>query len=469
MSNTQVEVDSETSRIQAALVNSGQYSFQEAEEKINNSRLHVEIGADAARTPAGQAAFLTAVLTGARCFGEVTFRVPSDVSLLTPLPIPAETLVEAAAFFGGRSVEEQPRHRIVLIGEGLEPGGDWFVQASWDGWIASVVPSSNQIKVGRSDCALTGVAAGALAVGQAFLAEQGHSPAGRKTQVLSLWSPASSGSSAGETGPSIQQVYLPTQLWLIGLGNLGQAYLWSLFQLPYRTGAKVLLFLQDDQTIGRENWGTSVLIERGRYNMLKTRVGEEWATGRGFEVRRIDRRMDENLLRSHQEPGIALAGLDGMPARRLLDGRGFEYIVDAGLGATVDDYCKLRVNVFDAARSPAAHFREVEDRTEQVAERLRQLPAYRALDQERQDGGCGAAMLAQTSIAVPFVSAVAGALVITQAIRIASGHAHHATITADLRDLATIRTALRQSPERINIPNTLAAALVDYGQSNPNG
>jgi len=61
-----------------------------------------------------------------------------------------------------------------------------------------------------------------------------------------------------------------------------------------------MLFLQDDQIVGRENWGTFVLVQRGRYNLLKTRLAEEWATARGFQVRRIDRRLDEHLLRSHK-------------------------------------------------------------------------------------------------------------------------------------------------------------------------
>ncbi len=60
-----------------------------------------------------------------------------------------------------------------------------------------------------------------------------------------------------------------------------------------------------------------------------------------------------------------------------------------------------------------------------------QLPAYKRLAESRGDGGCGAATLAGTSVAVPFVSAFVGALSITQAIRIASGEAHHIGITGD--------------------------------------
>lgn len=458
VSNAQIEIDSETSRIRAAFVNSGQYSFAEAEEKIIDSRLHVHIGASAAHTPAGQSAFLTAVLTGARCFGEVTFDGHFDEGLLWPLPIPAATLAEAATLFGAHKAKESARSRTVFIGSSQEPARDWSVQAFWNGWTAGIAPGRNQIEAGRSDCALAGVAAGALAVGQAFLAEQGDRRSGKNVQFLSLWSPELRVHPADQTGPLSCQVYLPTRLWLIGLGNLGQSYLWSLTMLNYPAPEDVLLFLQDDQLIGKENWGTSVLVERGKYNILKTRVAEEWATGRGFQIRRIDRRLDENLLRSDAEPGVALAGLDRMPIRRLLGSLGFEYIIDAGLGATVDDYCKLRVNVFDSERSPATHFEGVEDQNLLVAEKLKQMPAYQELARSRGDGGCGAAMLAETSVAVPFVSAIAGALVITQAIRVASGYAHHVGITGDLRDLTSIRGTLGGRSERVTVPSILAAA-----------
>lgn len=161
MINRQIEIDSEVSRIRAALVNSGQHTFEEAEKKLTCSKLRLFIGTDAARTPAGQAAFLTAVLTGARCFGEVTFHGHVHERLLTSLPIPAATLSEAAVLLGAHSANEDHIGRTVLIGSGLESVGKWSVQASWNGWIASISPADNQCDVGRGDCALAGVAAGA--------------------------------------------------------------------------------------------------------------------------------------------------------------------------------------------------------------------------------------------------------------------------------------------------------------------
>lgn len=454
----EIEIDSETSRIRAALVNSGRHTFSEAEDRLATSRLSVVLGSEAACTPAGQAAFLTATVTSARCFGKVTVHGCLDQPLLFHLPSGAKSLLEAAVLFGAEKTEAPCLNRRLLIGSGLEPGDGWSMQAFWNGWTAGVVPGRSQVAVGRSDCALAGAGAGALAVGQAFLAEQGDLRAGRTAHCISLWAPELGEQGMQQPGPCSRQVHLPTALWLIGLGNLGQSYLWSLTLLPYPRPEDVLVFLQDDQHIGKENWGTSVLVQRGRYGILKTRVAEEWATGRGFQVRRIDRRLDRYLMRSDAEPGIALAGLDSMTARRLLGRRGFEYIIDAGLGARVTDYRKFRINVFDSTRNPADHFQGVEDETAQVAKELMQLPTYQELAQSRGDGGCGAAILAESSVAVPFVSAIVGTLVVTQAIRIASGQAHHVGITGDFGDLRSIRAALGRMPKRITVPNAKSAS-----------
>jgi hypothetical protein len=458
MNNVSIEVDSERSRIRAALVNSGRYTFSEAERKLADSKVSLFLGDDAAETPAGQAAFITAAVTAARCFGEVAVHGCLETPVLLPLPLGAESLAEAAIVLGAHTTGSPTPGRSVLIGSVLDPGDGWSVQAYWDGWTAGVGPGRKPVAIGRGDCALAGVAAGGLAIGQAFLAEQGDLRAGRSAHVLSLWSPEGAQDNAHQLGPILSDIHLPTALWLVGLGNLGQAYLWSLTHLPYPRSEDVVLFFQDDQQVGMENWGTSVLVERGRYGVLKTRIAEEWATARGFQVRRIDRRLDDRLRRSDSEPGIAMAGLDGMPARRLLGHTGFEYVIDAGLGATVSDYRKFRINVFDSAGDPANHFRGVEDQTEQVAQELMKLPAYQDLTRTRGDSGCGAAILAHRSVAVPFVSAVVGALAVSQAIRIASGEAHHLGITADLGDLRTARAALGQPPKRLTVASVRATS-----------
>lgn len=231
MSAAEIEVNSETSRVRAALVNSGRHDFSEAEQRLAASRLTIAIGSTASRTVAGQAAFLTATVTAARCFGQVRVEGSLDEPLLCPLPLPAKSLAEAASLFGAYPKPDREDARRVLVGCGLEPS-DHSIQAYWNGWSAGVTPGQNPGAIGRGDCALAGVAAGAIAVGQAFLAEQGDMRAGRFTQCLSLWSPELGEGGAEHPGPQLNEIYFPRDLWLIGLGNLGQAYLWSLSMLP---------------------------------------------------------------------------------------------------------------------------------------------------------------------------------------------------------------------------------------------
>src|SRR5579863_7345250 len=184
--SNEIEIDSETSRIRSILVNSGRYSFAEAEKKLATSVLSLVIGEDVACTPAGQAAFLTSAITSTRCFGQVTAGGAIDVPLLIPLPIPARSLAEAAAVFGVHRADPLPAAKQILIGSRTEPHAGWAIHTVWDGWTAGITPVKDSALPGRSDCTLAGVAAGALAVGQAFLAEQGDIRAGKTAQTISL-------------------------------------------------------------------------------------------------------------------------------------------------------------------------------------------------------------------------------------------------------------------------------------------
>lgn len=444
----QVELESERSRIRNVLVNAGVCSVPQAERRLAESRLHISFAEDAAVSEAGQAALLTAAVTAVRCFGTVTVSGALAGPLLLALPRREGSLAEAVVRLGASIAPNDQSLRNLLIGNYPRRLQGWSVQAWWNGWLAGVEPGSAPQPSGRSECTLAGVTAGALAVGQAFLAEQGDVRAGRSPQRISLWSPDVT--SLDDPGPPLTSCAFPLELWLVGLGNLGQAYMWSLSMLPFRRREQVLLFLQDDDVLRKENWGTSVLAERARWGALKTRIAEDWAERTGFRVRRIDRRLDQYLRRTDQEPGMALVGLDRMEPRRLLGRSGFKYIVDGGLGATVDDYRKIRVSAFGPGDDPGLRFEGLEDQNAEVVAALLRLPAYQEI-QQMPEGACGAATLAGLAVAVPFVSAVAGALVLAQATRIATGKGYCPSLTADVGDVRTLRASAEQPVPRLEL------------------
>jgi len=449
-----MKINSETSRIRAALVNSGRYSFVEAERKLESLRLDIQIGSESAATLSGQAAALTAVVTASRCFlGGVTLTGAIDQPLILPLPLPADTLGQAAILLGAtRRLSTQPS-RVVVVGSQKFSDSVWSIRAIWNGWSAGIVPGNQSSSlVGRSDCALAGIAAGALAVCNAFSAEQNDPFAGEIIQGISLWEPDKREQWLNNNGPD--EYYLPDAIWLVGLGNLGQAYLWNLSLLPYSDPTSLQLFFQDDDIVSEENWGTSILVKRGNYGILKTRLAEEWAESRRFRSRRIDRRLDEHLRRISSEPNIAMAGLDKMSARRLLGRPGFDYIIDGGLGATAHDYRRFRLNVFDQSLDPASHFSGVLDASESKVEDVLRLPAYREVENTQHFDSCGMAELAGQSVAVPFVSVFLASIAVTQAIRLASNQNFYRSITGDLNDLRSIRTVLGSISNRTTIGYT---------------
>jgi hypothetical protein len=430
----------EISRLAKAIVDAGKCSFPEAERRLNAARIVIHVDPKSAGEPAAQAAALTAVVTAVRCFlGGVWITGATECPLI--LPMRSETLGGAAVRLGAR-MGAPPAARTIVIGGDRTRAAGCALRAWWDDWSAGVRPLYDRTPLGNGRNSLAGIAAGALAVGQAFLAECGDNQAGRVVQVVSLWSPGSA-----EVGP--QRFSLPDALWLIGLGNLGQSFVWSLAMLPYRHGRDLQLVLQDEDIIRDVNWSTSILVLRRRYGMLKTKVVEDWAVRRGFRVRRIDRFMDSATLRRPHDPPIAMSGLDRIAARRFLDDLGFERVIDCGLGATAKDYGRFRLNVFDRNYAASTHFAGVEDQTDRNG--IIQLPAYQDEITKGHEMACGMAELAGASVAAPFVSALVGALAVTQAIKISSGESHARAIVGTIDRVDSLRVVDAQTgrPARV--------------------
>jgi hypothetical protein len=93
-------------------------------------------------------------------------------------------------------------------------------------------------------------------------------------------------------------------------------------------------------------------------------------------------------------------------------------MIDAGVGHGPADFESLQIRVIP--KGAAVEGLWSASKGETTHERLVTQPAY--LDLEQHIGQCGALTLAQASVSVPFVGAATGALVIAQAVRIASLH-----------------------------------------------
>ena len=399
-------LDREISRLAKILVDSENISFDEAQAKLRALTMEIAVGPEAVSS-AAHAAILTAASVGSKTFvGGVRVTGATDGPVSSALPLGARTVGEAAILAGASGFEGRPSRRI-SVGASTASNENGTVAPWWNGWEAGTA-RAGEACWGAGDNPLSGIAAGALAVGAVFEAERGR--CGEIQREMNLWP------NAGGGAPDFRGVFLPGALWVVGLGNLGQALLWALAALPYEEPADVLLVIQDSEKVTEENWATSVLVKTETYGILKAKVAEDWAENRGFELRRLDRRLLASDRLDHGEPRLALSGVDSIASRKLMAAVGFDCIVDAGLGRTASDFDKYRVSVFDRVRGIDEHFAGQEDET--TAERVAHGEAYRRLASEVEP--CGLAQLRGAAVAAPYVSAVAASVAVSRAIAVAS-------------------------------------------------
>jgi hypothetical protein len=418
-------------------------TLAEAIALFEGYRLAIEVGPDVARSPSLQAAVLTAVNTARRCFlGGVDVAGQLDVELLVPWRR-CRTLGEAVADLRGVAVSAvTPGIPYILLGDGIAPTGDraFAIRATFQGWAGGIAPLGSGVRLGeRQECPPAGVLAGALAVSEAFqFVRGGNAVAGRRDIGLSLWRPEPEVSWLGveAVGPPLE--LLPSRLWLIGLGHLGQAYLWTLGFLPYADPASLELVVQDFDTVVTANDSTSPLTTMAIVGQKKARAMAAWCDERGFRTVVNERRFAENFTVSDGEPQLALCGVDNALARAALEDVGFARIIDAGLGKGASEYLAFQLHTFPGPQTARARWGGAVE-PESAAQLLKQ-PAYTALAEEGFDD-CGLALLAGRSVGASFVGTAVGALVVAEALRLIADGPQYGLIDGSLRTLAR-RTAI---------------------------
>jgi len=232
---------------------------------------------------------------------------------------------------------------------------------------------------------------------------------------------------------------MPSKLWLIGLGNLGQAFSWLLACLPYADRGRVQLLLQDFDRLAPSNDSTSLLSLLRDAGRRKARVVAAWLDERGFETFVEERRFGPWTKRAPHEPGVALCGVDNALARAALEKPGFDLVVEAGLGAGPQAFRSFSMHTFPASRSAE----EIWSRQVAAAdENFEDRPAYQALRQGGMDQ-CGLAQLASRTVGVPFVGLIAAAIAVSELLRRLHGGA--------ALELASGSVAALQDVEALNI------------------
>jgi hypothetical protein len=413
----------EFSRTQKLLVDRDNLSLEEASAKFQALEVLLICGPEVKSSPTLQAAVLTAANLANRIQpGCVIIDASDDVrssSLFVPWP---------AATFGEALLQTAPQARFgktsssrlsIIFGTRQEIARG--LQITFDGWVAAI---GNVGKISRlrenEKCVLTGVAAGALGVSEIFMSMFNVSvEAGARVTGFSLWRPDLPFTDAAAVGPIVEN--LPHEAWCLGLGHLGQAYLWALSFLPFTKPEDVNIMLQDIDRTVLANIGTCALSQISDIGKRKTRVVSEWLEKRGFSPATNDRVFDENTKRNDGEPELALCGFDGRGPRHLLESANFRAIVECGLGGRYDNFDSILIHTLPRQTISARDYWSQTAAGGSEAglnSLLKNNSAYQS-----HSGNCGVVQmeLARRSVAAPFVGAIASSFVIAEVLRMAHG------------------------------------------------
>lgn len=410
-------------------------TVEEAAKIFHEYRLAVEIGNDVASSPTLQASVLTAVNTACRCFlGGVNVIGEIDVPLLVPWHR-CRTLSEAVNDLRGMAVPQSQLPpdipKIVVGGDDSVQTGEFAIRSTFNGWAGGVSPLSEGVRLPeRAEFTPAGVLAGALAVSEAFQYVRGGNPlAGRRNAGFSLWKPSreSSWLDPCNWGPAVD--YLPSRIWLIGLGHLGQAFLWTLGFLPYAHPEEVLIVLQDFDLLSEANESTSPLTFAPIMKEKKTRAMARWCENRGFITMINERPFAGDFHINNSEPRLAICGVDNAFARADLEKVGFARVIEAGLGKGEKEYLAFQLHTFPGPQKAVERWREDEHLDGAY---VRSKPAYVALEGEGMDD-CGITTLAGRTVGASFVGVTVSTLLIAELLRMIQGGVANAVIDGTLR------------------------------------
>lgn len=416
--------DSELSRISKLLIDRDQASADTALARRQKFTVALHCGDDVASSYTLQLAVLTGASIAARCFPGAVRVVISPQLAAMPLrlwPWRKLTFGEAVVEILGPGAlpggGEASAPRALIFGNALAAKG--ALRVTFDGWIAKMGPAEAVPRLAeREYFSVAGILATSLALSELFLSFAEISlEATRRTVAMSLWRPDLDIGDPEALGIPVE--YLPRELWVLGLGHLGNAYLWSLATLPYEVPKAVEFALFDFDKVEKDNVETGIILTADFLGRFKTRAAAAWLECRGFPTRLVERRFDATFRLQDQEPLLALCGFDANPARRDLARAQFRRVIDSGLGGVANNFDTISLHTLPNPRTPDELWPDLskEEEAKLAADReriVRENPGYAQLGGDE----CGRRDLAGKSVAVPFVGTSAASLVIAEAVRL---------------------------------------------------
>jgi len=367
-------------------------SYADAERLFRTFRLRIAVGRGFSAAPATEAAVLTLLNAARKTFLGGVELVGQHQERCTMAWFRGQTLAEVANGFGVLCGEvgidrdtptivvgAEPSHAALDLGLRLDAGGFTLDPEGGSGWALDAPVS-------------VGVAAAGAAINEAFQrVYRGRPLAGARRVRFDL---------PGATGRN------ELAAWLIGLGHLGQAYLWTM-ALQALPGERVLLRLTDYDEVTLSSLSTCLLVDMADIGRKKVDAVADKLEKIGFGVVRDTAKvvLDEGAVVSDYP--MVLVAVDNIGLRRGLDRLHAARILECGIGDGTEGFTRVQMHAFPGRRLARDVWQGEDARASRRVDISR--PAYQAMLRESGDE-CGTTLMASRSVATPFVGAFAGAV-----------------------------------------------------------
>ena len=193
--------------------------------------------------------------------------------------------------------------------------------------------------------------------------------------------------------------------WMVGLGHLGQACLWTV-ALAYR-GEPRRIKLTDFDNVSWSSLSTCLLVDARDVGLSKADAVGRKLAALGIEAEVDVARLQPDRSPVHTSQHVVVVAVDNLALRRTLDHVHGARVLEGGIGDGVDGFTRVQFHEFPGPRKA----RDVWAEGDAGASRRTDIspPAYQALLRETGDE-CGTTLVAGRSVATPFVGSVAGAI-----------------------------------------------------------
>ena len=228
--------------------------------------------------------------------------------------------------------------------------------------------------------------------------------------------------------------FLPKQAWCVGLGHLGQAYLWTLGLMPFSNPKSCFFILQDDDKVDETNLGPQILSNEDYIGDKKARVCSRFLTDLGFRTQIIEKPFTEydQLEDWSHNFKILLLGVDNIKTRRIVDPSRFKIVLDGSTNGRLElfDSCTIR-NLNLISKPPSKIWNSQPEESGVLHKNLQRM--------FEQSGMCGQVKLLNKSISTPFVGLFCSALLIAELIRSLNQGTIHSSISGQMREVNSIQ------------------------------